>query len=147
AALPVVGYLDPGAPETTAYLVAAFRKGLSEAGYVEGRNVAIEFRWAQNDLARLPELAADLVRRRVAVIATPGSMQASLAAKVATATIPIVFSTGGDPVQTGLVASLNRPGGNITGISYMQVEIGTKRLGLLHELLPGATRIAALFRT
>jgi putative ABC transport system substrate-binding protein len=141
--MPVVGYLYSGSPEPTAHLVTAFRKGLSETGYVEGRNVAIEFRWAHNDSSRLPELAAELVRRRVAVIATPGSVAAGLAAKAATTTIPIVFS-GGDPVQTGLVASLNRPGGNVTGINSMNSELGAKRLGLLHELIPGASRFALL---
>jgi putative ABC transport system substrate-binding protein len=139
----VVGYLGAGSPEATAHLVAAFRKGLSETGYVEGQNVAIEFRWTHNDNNRLPDLAADLVRRRVAVIATPGSVAAGLAAKAATATIPIVFS-GGDRVQTGLVASLSRPGGNVTGINSMNSELTAKRLGLLHELIPGAKRFAAL---
>jgi putative ABC transport system substrate-binding protein len=143
AAMPVVGYFTLGAPEQTASYVAAFRRGLSEVGYVEGRNVAIEYSWAHNDTARLPELATDLVRRRVAVIATP-SMPAALAAKAATTTIPVVVSSAGDPVQTGLVTSLNRPGGNITGVSDMAVELAAKRLGLLHELLPGAVRFATL---
>src|ERR1700687_377452 len=116
-AMPVVGYLEQRSPEPTTYLVAAFRKGLSEAGYVEGRNVQIEYRWAHDDRARLPELVADLVRRRVAVIAIPGSDDGARAAKAATKSIPIVFSTGSDPVQNGLVASLNRPGGNITGLT------------------------------
>jgi putative ABC transport system substrate-binding protein len=142
--MPVVGYLYTGSPEPSAHLLAAFRKGLSETGYVEGQNVAIEFRWARNDADRLPDLAADLVRRRVAVIATPGSTVASLAAKAATATVPIVFSMGVDPVQAGLVASFNLPGGNITGITSMNMELGSKRLGLLHELVPNAERFAVL---
>jgi putative ABC transport system substrate-binding protein len=142
--MPVVGYLGTGAPETFAHLVAAFRKGLSETGYVEGQNVAIEFRWAESQYDRLPALAADLVRRRLAVLVTPQSTLAALAAKAATTTIPVVFSIGGDPVQAGLVASFNRPGGNITGISLMNVDLAAKRLGLLHELLPRATRFAVL---
>jgi len=144
AAMPVIGFLDSASPQASANLVAAFRVGLSETGYVEGRSLAIEYRWGQNEPARLPELAADLVRRRVAVIVTPGNISAALAAKAATATIPIVFSSGADPVQVGLVASLNRPGGNLTGISYMNVELGAKRLGILHELLPDAARFAVL---
>ncbi|HJZ34158.1 MAG TPA: ABC transporter substrate-binding protein [Hyphomicrobiaceae bacterium] len=144
AAVPVVGYLAPGTPEATAYIVTAFRKGLSEGGFVEGRNVAIEYRWAHNNYAQLPELAADLVSRRVAVIATGGGSRAALAAKAATTTIPIVFTTGSDPVQDGLVASLNRPGGNVTGINAMQVEAQEKRVGLLHELLPTTRRLAVL---
>ena len=143
-AMPVVGFLRPGSPEPNAHLVAAFRRGLGETGYVEGRNVAVEYRWAHNDDDRLPELAADLVRLRVAVIVTPGSTAAAAAAKSATTTIPIVFSAGGDPVQTGLVASLNRPGGNVTGVSSMSGELGAKRLGLLQELVPPAARFAVL---
>jgi putative tryptophan/tyrosine transport system substrate-binding protein len=115
--IPIVGYLHSDSPQTVAGLLAAFREGLSETGYIEGQNVAIEYRWAENDLSRIPELVADLVRRRVAVIATPGSSAATLAAKAATTTIPIVFSLGLDPVQLGLVESLSRPGGNITGVN------------------------------
>jgi putative ABC transport system substrate-binding protein len=143
-AQPVIGFLHTGSPEASENLVAAFRKGLSESGYVDGRNVAIEYRWAHNEMQRLPELAADLVHRQVAVISITGAMASALAAKAATTTIPIVFGTGADPVQAGLVASLNRPRGNITGINYMGVELGGKRLGLLHELLPAATRFAVL---
>jgi putative ABC transport system substrate-binding protein len=141
--MPVIGYLYAGAPETSAHFVAAFRGGLSEAGYVEGRDGAVEYRWAHNDVARLPELAADLVRRRVAVIVASAPV-AAVAAKAATTTIPIVFRVSWDPVELGLVASLNRPGGNITGVHAMSWEIGSKRLGLLHELLPGASRFGVL---
>ena len=144
AVMPVVGFVYPGVPELSTGIVAAFRKGLNEAGFIEGRNVTVEFRFAYNDNARLPELAADLAQRRVAVIATPGSTPSALAAKAATATIPIVFGIGPDPVEIGLVASLNRPGGNITGVSSMNAELGAKRLGLLHELLPTAVRFAVL---
>ena len=144
AALPVVGFVYPSVPELSAGIVAAFRKGLNETGFVEGRNVTIEFRFGYNDIAQLPKLAADLVDRRVAVIATPGSTPSALAAKAATATIPIVFGIGPDPVEIGLVASLNRPGGNVTGISSMNAELGAKRLGFLHELLPSAVRFAVL---
>jgi putative tryptophan/tyrosine transport system substrate-binding protein len=142
-AMPVVGYLYAGS-EPTAPLLSAFRNGLGETGHVEGQNFVVEYRWANNELNRLPELATDLVRRRVAVIATPGSYQAALAAKAATATIPIVFGTGVDPVQAGLVGSFNRPGGNVTGVNYMQAQLAAKQLGLLHELLPGAKRFAVL---
>jgi len=143
-AVPVVGFLYAGVPEASATVVAAFRKGLGEMGYVEGRNVAIEYRWAYNDFSRLAELATELVRLRVAVIATPGGTAAPLAAKAATTTIPIVFSVAADPVERGLVASFNRPGGNLTGVSNMSGELGAKRLGLMHELLPRATRFGAL---
>src|SRR5262249_8436689 len=132
AVMPVVGFVYPGVPELSTGIVAAFRKGLNEAGFIEGRNVTVEFRFAYNDNARLPELAADLAQRRVAVIAPPGSTPSALAAKAATTTIPIVFGIGPDPVEIGLVASLNRPGGNITGVSSMNAELGGKRLGLLH---------------
>jgi putative tryptophan/tyrosine transport system substrate-binding protein len=143
-AMPVIGFLDPESLEPTAPLVAAFRNGLSETGHVEGRNVAIEFRWAYNDRDRLPDLAADLVRRRVTVIATPGGIAATLVAKAATATIPIVFMVSGDPVQAGLAMSLSRPGGNTTGVSFMTGEIAAKQLGLMHELIPRAERFAVL---
>jgi putative ABC transport system substrate-binding protein len=144
AALPVVGFLHSGSPEPNVAFVAAFRKGLNEAGFVEGQNVALEFRWAAGQLDRLPELAADLVRRRVAVIATPASTPAALAAKAATMTVPIVFATGGDPVAAGLVKSLNRPGGNATGISFQSVDLVGKELGILRELAPQTKRFAAL---
>ena len=144
ASMPVLGFLYAGSPEPSAHLVAAFRAGLSETGYIEGQNVSIEFRWAHNQNERLPDLAADLISRRVAAIVTPGSLLAPIAAKAATNSIPIVFSRGGAPVEVGLVSSFNRPGGNVTGISSMNVELGSKRLGLLHELQPKAGRFAVL---
>jgi putative ABC transport system substrate-binding protein len=143
-AMPVIGYLDAGSAAERTRQVAAFRKGLGEVGYQEGQNVALELRWAEGQYGRFGELAADLVRRRVSVIATPGSAAAALAAKAATATIPIVFGVGSDPVQEGLVASLNRPGGNVTGINFFTVELVAKRTELLRELVPAAKRLAVL---
>jgi putative tryptophan/tyrosine transport system substrate-binding protein len=144
--MPVIGFLDSGTSDTTN--LAAFREGLSETGFAEGRNIAIEYRFADNDVDRLRELAADLVRRRVAVIAArSGSVtEAARAVQAATTTIPIVFQTGDDPVQAGLVASLNRPGGNLTGVTSMNVEIIAKRLELLHMMVPGASPIAMLIK-
>jgi putative ABC transport system substrate-binding protein len=143
-AVPVIGFLHAGSPEPNVNLVSEFRKGLSETGHVEGRDFTIEFRWAAGQDDRLPELAADLTRRRVAVIVTPGTTQAALAAKVATTTIPIVFSVGADPVALGLVSSFNRPGGNATGIFFISPDLTGKRFGLLREFVPQATRFAAL---
>jgi len=140
--MPVVGVLDGGSAEKR--FGASFLQGLAEAGYVEGQNVALEYRWAEGRYDRLPELAADLVRRQVSVIAVLTSTPASLAAKATTTTIPIVFSVGDDPVRLGLVATLARPGGNATGVNFFIAELAAKRLGLLHELAPGATRVAVL---
>jgi putative ABC transport system substrate-binding protein len=140
--LPVVGYLYVGVPGTSNS--SAFAKGMSELGFIVGRNVAVEYRWAENQNERLPLLAAELVRREVSVIVAAGGSVAVAAAKAATQRIPIVFSVGDDPVKAGLVASFNRPGGNVTGISFINAQLTAKRIGLLHELLPAATRFALL---
>jgi putative ABC transport system substrate-binding protein len=143
-AIPLIGFLHPGSPEENITTLAAFRKGLGEAGYTDGRNVAIEFRWAHGDNSRLAELAADLVQRQVTVIVSAIGTATALAAKAATSTIPIVFTAGTDPVQAGIVPSLSRPGGNVTGVNFMASELGAKRLSVLQELVPRATRIALL---
>jgi putative ABC transport system substrate-binding protein len=142
-AVPVIGYLNSASPEVDAARLTGLRRGLNQSGYVEGRNLVIEYRWAGNQADRLPALAADLVQLRVAVIVTPG-LVATLAAKAATTSIPIVFLVGNDPVQLGLVASLNRPGGNLTGYNVLLGELGSKGLALLHELVPGIAPIGFL---
>jgi ABC-type uncharacterized transport system substrate-binding protein len=144
SAMPVIGFLDLGSPRPMERVVAAFRQGLAKAGYVEGQSVAIEFRWADSQSARLPALAAELVQRQVAVIFTGGWGGAALAAKAATSTIPIVFAYGGDPVRDGLVAGLNRPGGNITGVTAVNTQLVSKWLSLAGDLVPQATAIAFL---
>jgi putative ABC transport system substrate-binding protein len=141
-AMPVVGFLDPTSPDTFVHRLLGFRQGLKETGYAEGGNVAIVYRFAENQIDRLPELVADLVRRQVTVIVTPAN--GALAAKAATTTIPIVFIAAEDPVRIGLVASLARPGGNLTGINFLNAELAAKRLDLVRELVPGATRISVL---
>ena len=143
-AMPVIGLLNGQSADSYSHLVAALRKGLDEIGYVEGRNLAIEYRWGEGHEERLPALAADLVRRQVAVIVAGGSPGSTLAAKAATSAIPIVFTSGVDPVKVGFVASLNRPGGNVTGIYFFTQSLQEKRLGLLHEMVPTATTIAVL---
>ncbi len=143
-AMPVIGFLHPASSETYAQFLAAFRLGLKEAGYIEGQNVTIDYRWAEGKFERLPGMAADLVRRQVSVIAATGGISSMLAAKAATATIPVVFTTSGDPVQLGFVLSLSHPGDNFTGVTALSVEVGPKQLQLLKELMPAHTVMAAL---
>lgn len=142
--MPVVGYLGSASPDAWAARLKAFREGLSEAGFDEGRNVTIEYRWAEGNLGRLRQLARELVGRNVAVLVTPGSAPAALAAKEVTTMIPIVFETGADPVEAGIVTNLRHPGGNITGVAALTFETGPKRLAILHEVLPSAALIAVL---
>jgi putative ABC transport system substrate-binding protein len=144
AAMPVIGMLDSRSPDALMDRLRGFRQGLKDTGYVEGENVAIEYRWAENQMDRLPALAAELVRRQVAVIAVAGGLAPAFAAKAATTAIPIVFVVGEDPVGLGLVASFARPGGNVTGINFFSGELAAKRLGLLRELVAAATRVAVL---
>jgi putative ABC transport system substrate-binding protein len=143
-AMPVVGYLDAASALERAYIVAAFRQGLAETGYIEGQNLAIEYRWAEGDYGRLSQMATELVNRKVSLIVTPGAAAGALAAKNATSAIPIVFAVGQDPVKLGLIESLARPGGNATGVNFLTNELGAKRLGLLRELVPTANRVGVL---
>jgi ABC-type uncharacterized transport system substrate-binding protein len=143
-AMPVIGFLSGALPGPYAPFAAAFHRGLKETGYVEGVNTAIEYRWAEGEVDRLPALAAELVRLQVGVIVATGGISPALVAKAATTTIPIVFGTGVDPVELGLVASLNRPGGNVTGVNFLVAELASKQLGLLHELVPAAVRVGLL---
>src|SRR5262245_29748311 len=142
-AMPVVGFLRSTPATGFPYIVDAFRRGLNDAGFVEGKNITVEYRWADNELDRLPGLAADLVRRQVAAILAAGG-QAAQASKTATATTPVIFVSGADPVSTGLVGSLNRPGGNVTGVVFTSLALAAKLLGMLHELVPRASTIAVL---
>ena len=144
SAMPVVGFVNGGTAEAASRYLAAFRKGLSETGFVEGQNVSVEYHWMEGRLDRMPALMADFVRRQVAVIATPGSVTAALAARTATSTIPIVFGSAEDPVKLGLVASLAQPGGNATGTNFFAFEVASKQLELLYQLVPKAARIAVL---
>jgi ABC-type uncharacterized transport system substrate-binding protein len=146
-AQPVIGFLGAGAPDQWASRLRAFHRGLADAGYAEGHNVMVEYRWAEGRNDRLQALVADLVSRQVTVIAAPGSTLAAQVAKTITSKIPVVFLTGADPVKEGLVGSLNRPGGNVTGITLLGVEIGPKQLELLHEMLPAVARIALLVKS
>jgi putative ABC transport system substrate-binding protein len=144
ATMPVIGFLNPTSPDSNADRLRGFHRGLKDTGFAEGENVAVVYRWAENQMDRLPELAAELVRQRVNVIATTGGEEVALAAKAATMTIPIVFGVTEDPVPSGLVASHSRPGGNATGVNFLVTELGSKQLGLLHELIPAAARVGLL---